>query len=991
MAHVQDENINIKAKLQKCNCINAKLNNFNSLNANLQSPESLQTNVIERGLQGIPGEAATIQLGTVTTGTPGSDVIITNSGNENAAVFNFTIPQGEKGEQGDPGTPGSYTFSTGLTQNDDTISVTDYAKLLKNKATGTGSLTIDGNAAWHNSSVNIGEASSASNSNATAVGFSSSAALRGTAIGNEAVSSAQNAIQIGKGTNSTATTLAIGFNGTNYQLLDGTTGLIPDARISTNIARTVDIPTDYVTTNTAQTISGSKAFSQPLVIADNNGLASGTILSNKKILQRTSGDNTLTLNNKDNKLRLVGSETRPKYSNDGSTFGDLALYSDIPTNYVPTSRTINSYPLSADITLSYSDVGALSSSTTISDLTTTAQQNALNSGATTTNIGQIATNTSDISTINGLIPSQATTSNQLADKAFVNSSVQTATANFRGNWDDWADVPSVATDYPADYAGSKTPTVNDYLVVQDASDYTLDTLTGTWRFKYSGTWADDGKSGWLPEYQVNETPLTAAQLDALNSGITAADVTLIETALQPNDNVSSLVNDAGYITSINSSDVVTALGYTPYNSSNPNGYTSNVGTVVSVNNTSPDGNGNVSLSIPTALSDLTVSAGSNITISGDTISATDTTYSNFVGCDSITAGSAGLVPAPSAGDQDKYLKADGTWGTVSGGGSSTLSGLSDVNITSIADGQLIKYDNNSSKWINFTPSYISSIPSSYLQNQTSLGLAINRGNAVVPQGGLGSITLGTNSQAGGSYSIAIGNNSQVDISADYAIQIGAGTNSTPSTLNVGFNANNYQLLTSAGKIPNARLNLDTLPASGSGNAITSGAVYTALSNKQDTSTAVTHTASTAVGDSDTPVYIDSDGTATSTGKSIASTRFDGQWVNSRSQLTTVTAIGTYTLSLSSYLPNDNYDYLVHVAVSGYLTTSGKNSDQYISSDIYTIAEPVTEPSAAYTRDWHSHLYIPVGTGRKFTYQIATYALTSGDVTVYGYRRLGTNT
>lgn len=129
-----------------------------------------------------------------------------------------------------------------------------------------------------------------------------------------------------------------------------------------------------------------------------------------------------------------------------------------------------------------------------------------------------------VNAIDDLIPNQASTSNQLADKNFVNSSVQTATANFRGNWSDWADVPTVATSYPVDYAGNRTPTVNDYLVVQDASDYTLETLEGTWRFKYTGTWATDGKAGWHPEYQVNETPLTAAQLAALNSGITAEKV-----------------------------------------------------------------------------------------------------------------------------------------------------------------------------------------------------------------------------------------------------------------------------------------------------------------------------------------------------------------------------------------------------------------------------------------------------------------------------------
>ena len=63
----------------------------------------------------------------------------------------------------------------------------------------------------------------------------------------------------------------------------------------------------------------------------------------------------------------------------------------------------------------------------------------------------------------------------------------------------------------------------------------------------------------------------------------------------------SLPYDAGStaLQSITSTDVTNALGYTPYNSSNPNGYTSNVGTVTSINNVQPDNNGNVALSVPT--------------------------------------------------------------------------------------------------------------------------------------------------------------------------------------------------------------------------------------------------------------------------------------------------------------------------------------------------------------------------------------------------------
>ncbi len=59
-----------------------------------------------------------------------------------------------------------------------------------------------------------------------------------------------------------------------------------------------------------------------------------------------------------------------------------------------------------------------------------------------------------------------------------------------------------------------------------------------------------------------------------------------------------------------------------------------------------------------------LTAGSNISISSNTISATDTTYSNFTGATSSVAGANGLVPAPAAGDNTKCLKGDGTWASV---------------------------------------------------------------------------------------------------------------------------------------------------------------------------------------------------------------------------------------------------------------------------------------------------------------------------------------
>ena len=46
------------------------------------------------------GEAATIDVGAVETGEPGTDASVTNSGTTSAAIFNFVIPRGDKGEKG---------------------------------------------------------------------------------------------------------------------------------------------------------------------------------------------------------------------------------------------------------------------------------------------------------------------------------------------------------------------------------------------------------------------------------------------------------------------------------------------------------------------------------------------------------------------------------------------------------------------------------------------------------------------------------------------------------------------------------------------------------------------------------------------------------------------------------------------------------------------------------------------------------------------------
>ena len=69
---------------------------------------------------------------------------------------------------------------------------------------------------------------------------------------------------------------------------------------------------------------------------------------------------------------------------------------------------------------------------------------------------------------------------------------------------------------------------------------------------------------------------------------------------------------------------------------------------------------------------------------------------DFQGATASTPGTHGLVPAPGAGDQDKVLKGNGTWGDAA----AALVDLTDVNLTDPADGDVVVYDGTAHKWKN---------------------------------------------------------------------------------------------------------------------------------------------------------------------------------------------------------------------------------------------------------------------------------------------------
>ncbi len=68
-----------------------------------------------------------------------------------------------------------------------------------------------------------------------------------------------------------------------------------------------------------------------------------------------------------------------------------------------------------------------------------------------------------------------------------------------------------------------------------------------------------------------------------------------------------------------------------------------------------------------------IKVGSNLTITAEgVLSANVTTYQDFTGATASTDGEHGLVPQPDAGDEEKFLRGDGTWFGVFTAGSDTV-------------------------------------------------------------------------------------------------------------------------------------------------------------------------------------------------------------------------------------------------------------------------------------------------------------------------------
>lgn len=170
------------------------------------------------------------------------------------------------------------------------------------------------------------------------------------------------------------------------------------------------------------------------------------------------------------------------------------------------------------------------------------RQNAINNLRTELE-GEISPITEEITTINGKFMEGTTSSNPAAHKDFVNSSIATNTATFRGTFNVVTDLSltELATEEEViealnDYFEREeiVPENNDYCFVAFPDPTARDQFTKYSRYKYTVEVVEEVETGdWAWEFDLNNSSFTAAQWDSITSGINSEDVTQLREGLIP--------------------------------------------------------------------------------------------------------------------------------------------------------------------------------------------------------------------------------------------------------------------------------------------------------------------------------------------------------------------------------------------------------------------------------------------------------------------------
>lgn len=284
------------------------------------------------------------------------------------------------------------------------------------------------------------------------------------------------------------------------------------------------------------------------------------------------------------------------------------------------------------------------------DSLTEIQLNAVNSGVTSSVVAQVSVNTEDISDIDEKIPEQASSLNQLADKEFVNSSIATNTAKFIGTFGSVAELNEYSgtvtnNDYAFVINSTITDNGNDWATFNDLDLYNKSLLTN---FDYA--WVINGSKFDLYRFDIVEQDWVLRV-----SNTDKEDVTLNIAYNRYKANVESNIRTWDYEYTLNNSSF-TASQWAAINSgatqSNIAQISTNETAISNINSSAPMVSGITSTKVSnydSHVADSTIhvtslekqtwdakqnalTAGTNVSISAENvISATDTTYSAGTG------------------------------------------------------------------------------------------------------------------------------------------------------------------------------------------------------------------------------------------------------------------------------------------------------------------------------------------------------------------------
>jgi len=293
-------------------------------------------------------------------------------------------------------------------------------------------------------------------------------------------------------------------------------------------------------------------------------------------------------------------DTKMFYVGDGVTLGGTEI-GPIAGSFVPTTRTLTingtSYDLSANRTWSVGTVTSISGTGTVSGLTLSGS---VSSSGSLTLGGALTLTSLQVTSALGFTPySAANPSGYISSITGLNISSLTNDSGYitSSALSGYLTIASAAATYQP--IGSYLTTIsglNISLLTNDSGYITSSALTGylTSASAASTYYPLTNPSGYI----------TSSALSGYLTSATAASTYY------------PLTNPSSYISGITGGMVTTALGYTPYDDTNPAGYTTNLGTVTNVTGTSP-------ISVATGTSTPVVSISQATTSVSGYLSSTD--------------------------------------------------------------------------------------------------------------------------------------------------------------------------------------------------------------------------------------------------------------------------------------------------------------------------------------------------------------------------------